>query len=94
MFDTSAAIPIISSKFMAKYNLPMITCDIPLSINRVDGCLLLGVGEAFTYSLLLRYKQCYMRETFDIMPLEAEIDIILPYWWMAKHQPNKFWGKP
>jgi hypothetical protein len=28
------------------------------------------------------------------MPLESEIDMILPYWWMAKHQPNRFWGKP
>jgi hypothetical protein len=28
------------------------------------------------------------------MPLESEIDIILPCWWMAKYQPNKFWGKP
>jgi hypothetical protein len=35
-----------------------------------------------------------MRETFDVIPLELEMDIILPYWWMAKHQPNKFWGKP
>jgi hypothetical protein len=35
-----------------------------------------------------------MRETFEIMPLESETHIILPYWWMAKHQPNKFWGKP
>jgi hypothetical protein len=31
---------------------------------------------------------------FEIMPLESEMDIILPYWWIAKHQPNKFWGKP
>jgi hypothetical protein len=28
------------------------------------------------------------------MPLESETDIILPHWWMAKYQPNKFWGKP
>jgi hypothetical protein len=28
------------------------------------------------------------------MPLESEIDIILPCWWMAKYQPNRFWGKP
>jgi hypothetical protein len=27
------------------------------------------------------------------MPLESEMDIILPCWWIAKHQPNKFWGK-
>jgi hypothetical protein len=28
------------------------------------------------------------------MPLEGETDIILPCWWMAKHQPSKFWGRP
>jgi hypothetical protein len=94
MFDTGVAIPIISSKFMAEYNLPMITHNIPLRINGVDSCPLLGAGEAFTHSLLRQYKQYYMRETFEVMPLEAEIDIILPCWWMAKHQPNRFWGKP
>jgi hypothetical protein len=35
-----------------------------------------------------------MRETFEVMPLESETDIILPCWWMAKHQPKRFWGKP
>jgi hypothetical protein len=28
------------------------------------------------------------------MPLESEMDILLLCWWMAKHQPNRFWGKP
>jgi hypothetical protein len=78
IFDTGAAIPIISSKFIAEHNLPMITCDIPLRINGADGCPLSGAGEAFTHSLLLRYKQHYMRETFEVMPLESEMDIILP----------------
>jgi hypothetical protein len=94
MFDTGNAIPIISSKFIAENSLPIITCDRPLRINGADGCPLSRAGEAFTYSLLLQYKQYYMRETFEVMPLESEMDIILPYWWMAKHQPNKFWGKP
>jgi hypothetical protein len=80
MFNTGAAIPIISSKFMAEYNLPIITCDIPLRINGADGCLLLGAGEAFTHSLILLYKQHFTREMVEIMPLESETDIILPYW--------------
>jgi hypothetical protein len=80
MFDTGAAIPIISSKFIAEYNLPMITCNRPLRINGADGCPLSGAGEAFTHSLLLRYKQHYTRETFEVMPLESEMDIILPCW--------------
>jgi hypothetical protein len=78
MFDTGAAIPIISSKSMAEYNLPMITHDRPLRINGADGCPLSRAGEAFTHSLLLRYKQHYTRETFEVMPLETETDIILP----------------
>jgi hypothetical protein len=94
MFDTGAAIPIISSKFIMEHNLPIITCNIPLRINKADSCPLSRVGEAFTHSLLLQYKQYYIRETFEVMPLESEMDIILPYWWMSKHQPNKFWGKP
>jgi hypothetical protein len=53
MFDTGAAIPIISSKFITERNLPMITCDVPLTINGADGCPLSGAGEAFTHSLLL-----------------------------------------
>jgi hypothetical protein len=94
MCDTGAAIPIISSKFITECNLPMITRDVPLRINGADGCPLSAAGEAFTHSLLLQYKRHYTRETFEIMPLESETVIILPCWWMAKHQPNKFWGKP
>jgi hypothetical protein len=94
MFDTGAAIPISSSEFIIECNLPIITCDIPLRINGANGCPLSGAREAFIHSLLLQYKQHYMRETYEVMLLESEIDIILPYLWMAKHQPNKFWGKP
>jgi hypothetical protein len=94
MFDTGATIPIISSKFIAEHSLLIITHDRPLRINGADGCPLSGAGEAFRHSLLLRYKQHYTRETFEVMSLESEMDIILPCWWMAKHQPNKFWGKP
>jgi hypothetical protein len=79
---------------MAEHNLPMITCNRLLRINGADGCPLLGAGESFTHSLLLWYKQHYIRETFEVMPLESETDIILPCWWMAKYQPNKFWGRP
>jgi hypothetical protein len=80
MFDMGTAIPIISSKFMAEHNLPMITHDRPLRINGTDGCPLSGAGAAFTHSLLLHYKQHYTRETFEVMPLESETDIILPCW--------------
>jgi hypothetical protein len=80
MFDTGTAIPIISSKFIAEHNLPTITYNRPLRINGADSCPLSRAGEAFTYSLLLQYKQYYTRENFEVMPLESETDIILPCW--------------
>jgi hypothetical protein len=94
MFDTRAAIPIISSIFIQQYSLPTINQDIPLRINGTDGCAMPGEGEAFTYSLMLEYKQHFTRETFEVIALDGEIDMILPYWWMVQHQPNTFWGRP
>jgi hypothetical protein len=37
-----------------------------------------GAREAFTHSLMLEYKWHFMSETFEVMPLEGETDIILP----------------
>jgi hypothetical protein len=80
MFDMGAAIPIISSTFIKQHNLPTINRDTPLRINGADGCAMTGAGEVFTHSLMLEYKQHVMRETFEVMPLEGETDIILPCW--------------
>jgi hypothetical protein len=84
MFNTGAAIPIITSTFIKQDNLPTINWDIPLRINGADGCAMTGAGEAFTHCLILQYKWYFTRETFDVMPLERAIDIILPCWWMVK----------
>jgi hypothetical protein len=94
MFNTGAAIPIISSIFIKQYHLPTINRDTTLRINSADSCVIPGAREVFTHSLMLEYKRHFTRETFEVMPLDRETDIILPYWWMAKHQPNKFWGEP
>jgi hypothetical protein len=94
MFDTRAAVPIISSTFIEQYSLPTINQDTPLRINSADGCAMPRAREAFTDSLMLEYKWHFTRETFEVMPLDGEIDIILPSWWMAKHQCSKFWGNP
>jgi hypothetical protein len=53
-----------------------------------------GAREAFTHSLMLEYKRHFTRETVKVIPLDGEIDMILPCWWIANYQPNKFWGKP
>jgi hypothetical protein len=56
MFNTRAAIPIISSTFIKQHNLPTINWDTPLRINGADSYAMPGAGEAFTNSLMLEYK--------------------------------------
>jgi hypothetical protein len=56
MFDTGAAIPIISSMFIKEHSLPIIKWGIPLRINGADGCVLSGAGQAFSHSLMLQHK--------------------------------------
>jgi hypothetical protein len=94
IFDIGVAVPIISSTYIEQYSLLTINQDTPLRINGADGYAIPGAREAFTYSLMLEYKRHFTRETFEVMALDGETDIILPHWWMAKHQPSKFWGKP
>jgi hypothetical protein len=56
MFNTGAAIPIISSTFIQQNGLHTINRDIPLWINGADCCAMPGAGEAFTHSPMLKYK--------------------------------------
>jgi hypothetical protein len=49
MFDTAAAVSIISSTFIRQYSLPTINWDIPLRMNGADSCAMPGAREAFTW---------------------------------------------
>jgi hypothetical protein len=80
MFNTGAAIPVISSTFIKQPSLPTINQGIHLRINGANGCAMPVAGEAFTHSLMLKYKRHFTTETFEIMPLNGEMDVILLCW--------------
>jgi len=45
----------------------------------------------YTKPLLLQHRKHYSREVFEIAPLEPEVDLFLPFWWIAKHPPQGVW---
>jgi len=45
----------------------------------------------YTEPLLLQHRKHFSREVFEIAPLEPEVDIFLPFWWIAKHPPQGAW---
>jgi len=50
-----------------------------------------GAGMEYTEPLLLQHQNHHSREVFEVAPLELEVDLFLPFWWMAKHPPQGEW---
>jgi len=48
----------------------------------------------YTKPLLPQHRKHYSQEVFQVAPLEPEVDIFLPFWWIVKNTPHKVHGTP
>jgi len=48
----------------------------------------------YTDPLLLQHCHHYSKEIFKVSPMEAEINVFLPFWWITKHPPQSIWQDP
>jgi hypothetical protein len=51
------------------------------------------VGKFFIVPFILQHKRHFAAESFEVVPLDSDYNVILPYWWMAKHQPCNMWAE-
>ncbi len=85
LLDCGSQVPILSDRFVMRYHVPKVERDVPIQIRDVADRIVVGSGEAFTYPLRLSYGEHLSEDTYEIGPMEEEVDLILPFWWMAKH---------
>jgi len=45
----------------------------------------------YTEPLLLQHQKHYSQGVFEVALLELEVDLFLPFWWIAKHPPQGVW---
>jgi len=45
----------------------------------------------YTRTLLLQHRKHFSREVLEVAPLEPEVNIFLPFWWIAKHPSQGAW---
>jgi hypothetical protein len=45
--------------------------------------------KTYTHPMRLQHQKHFLVESFYITPMEPECDVILPFWWLAKHPPSK-----
>jgi hypothetical protein len=52
------------------------------------------IGLTYSYPFRLQYRKYFSVESFEIIPMDSESNVILPFWWIAKPPPSKPYGPP
>jgi len=91
LLDTSYSVPLISTRVTEKYNIPPIHRRMAAPLQNCSGEEVKGAGMEYTKPLLLQHRKHYSQDVFEVAPLEPEVDLFLPFWWIAKHPPQGAW---
>jgi hypothetical protein len=93
LLDTGSTAALLDKEFTRRYKVPTMKRDKPLHIRNFSNEVVKDAGEFFTVPYMLQHRKHFTSETFEVAPLDSDCDVILPYWWMAKHQPCNLWGQ-
>ena len=92
LFDSGSSIAMISRSVILEFNIPKVQRDVPRAVLDYAGSAVAGVGEAYSFPLLLKIKNHFSKETFEIADLDNDYDAILPWWWIVKHRPGNWYA--
>ena len=93
LLDTGSTVPLLSLSRAREWGVPMLARNEPVAIRGFDNTIVTEAGIYFTVPITINQGNHYTAEVFECTPLDANVDIILPWWWMAKHKPNELFGK-
>jgi hypothetical protein len=88
LLDTGCSVPLINQELAGRLQLPLLKHEKAFTIENYTGEALQGAGQFYTRPMLLQHRKHFSRETFEVSPIEREVDIFLPFWWIAKHPPQ------
>jgi len=91
LLDTGCSIPLVNKETARRLQIPMLKHDATIRIENYTGQQVEEAGILYTKTLLLQHRRHFSKENFEVTPIEPEVDIFLPYWWIAKHPPQRIW---
>jgi len=91
LLDTGRSIALINEKTTEKLGLKRRKHKQAHSIESVTGESVKGAGQYYTEPLLLQHRKHYSMEKFEVSPMDAEIDVFLPFEWISSHAPQGAW---
>ena len=86
--------PLLSLSRAREWGVPLLARSEPVAIKGFDDTIVTEAGIYFTVPIMISRGDHHTTEVFECTPLDANVDIILPWWWMAKHKPDELFGKP
>ena len=92
LLDTGCSTPLISKQTVGKLRLPCQQHEQQIGIHNFTGELVARAGQEYTIPITLQHRKHYSQEVFEVAPLELEVDIVLPFWWIVKHAPQGAWN--
>jgi len=94
LLDTGCSTALISKSFVDKMGIPCLPHQTDIVIRNFTGDIVPGAGHEYTKSILLQHRKHYTQKVFEVSPLEPEVDVFFPFWWIAKHPPQGAWDSP
>jgi len=94
LLDTGCSVPLINQKTLAKLQILLRKRESKRIIENYEGKTVEDAGSHYTGLVTLQHHCHYSRERVEVSPMEAEIDIFLPFWWIEKHPPQGVWRDP
>jgi len=89
--DTGCSIPLINWEMATRLPIPLRKHKEPRIIENYEGKTVQGASSHYTNTLPLHHDYHYSQERFEVSPMEAGIDIFLPYRWIKAHPPQGQW---
>jgi len=79
LLDTGCSIPLINQETVTRLRIPLRKYKEQRIIENYEGKAVQGAASHYTNALLLQHHHHYSQERFEVSPMEARIDIFLPY---------------
>lgn len=91
LLDMGCSMPLVSQQLAREENLPQMKREESARLRNCSGDVAPGRGEEVTKELTLQHRRHFTREIIDVTPRESEVDMFLPFWWIARHPPGGAW---
>lgn len=91
LVDSGASCFTVSERMVEKYRIPTVRRRKPIQMVNFEGVSVSTAGQQYTFPLTIRLGDHFDKATFEVSPMEDSCDLILPWWYLVKHQPSGLW---